>query len=167
MPFKSQAQRRFMYAAKARGDVPKGTAAEMQKETPKGAKLPDKIKTAAFDLGLLHAMEKLAVEVKKVPPQLQRRPKAPKAPTPIAEGKRGRRKAREWISKSRGDVEFGIPSGAPTRIRKSGFRVMRETVKGMSKKKKAGLIAAGIIAAGGVGAAIERSTRPSGQKGKP
>jgi len=46
-PFKSQAQRRFMYAAERRGDVPKGTATRWQKETPKSKKLPERVKAAA------------------------------------------------------------------------------------------------------------------------
>jgi hypothetical protein len=43
MPFKSKAQRRFMYAAEDRGDVPEGTAAEFEKHT-RGKKLPEKVK---------------------------------------------------------------------------------------------------------------------------
>lgn len=39
MPFKSQAQRKFMYA-----NDPK-MAARWEKETPKGKKLPNKVKT--------------------------------------------------------------------------------------------------------------------------
>lgn len=41
MPFKSEAQRRFMHAAEARGEVPEGTAAAWSAETPKAKKLPD------------------------------------------------------------------------------------------------------------------------------
>lgn len=40
MPFKSEAQRRFMYAAEARGDVAKGTAARWAKHT-KDKDLPE------------------------------------------------------------------------------------------------------------------------------
>jgi hypothetical protein len=40
MPFKSEAQRRFMYAAEARGEVPEGTAARWQKHT-KAKRLPE------------------------------------------------------------------------------------------------------------------------------
>ena len=40
MPFKSEAQRRFMYAAEARGEVPEGTAARWQKHT-KAKDLPE------------------------------------------------------------------------------------------------------------------------------
>lgn len=40
MPYKSQAQRRFMYAAEARGDVEKGTAERWENETKK-KKLPE------------------------------------------------------------------------------------------------------------------------------
>jgi hypothetical protein len=43
MPFKSQAQRRFMYHAESVGKVPKGTAARWQEHTPKGKKLPEKV----------------------------------------------------------------------------------------------------------------------------
>lgn len=41
MPFKSEAQRKFMYAAQARGELPEGTAEKWSKETPKGKKLPE------------------------------------------------------------------------------------------------------------------------------
>jgi len=44
MPFKSEAQRRFMYAAEKRGDVKKGTAKRWQRHTPKGRKLPKRVK---------------------------------------------------------------------------------------------------------------------------
>jgi len=44
MPYKSEAQRRFMYAAESRGDVPKGTAARWSEETPKGKDLPEYVK---------------------------------------------------------------------------------------------------------------------------
>jgi hypothetical protein len=49
VPFKSEAQRRWMYAAEARGDVPKGTAKKWQKHT--GAKdLPEKVSKAVTRL---------------------------------------------------------------------------------------------------------------------
>lgn len=41
MPFKSGAQRRYFYAAQARGEMPEGTAEKWSAETPKGKKLPD------------------------------------------------------------------------------------------------------------------------------
>lgn len=41
MPFKSEAQRKFMFAAQSRGELPKGTAEKWAKETPKGKKLPE------------------------------------------------------------------------------------------------------------------------------
>ena len=44
MPFKSKAQQRFMYAAEARGDVPKGTAERWQAET-KDKSLPERVKS--------------------------------------------------------------------------------------------------------------------------
>ena len=43
MPFKSQAQRRFMYWAEAHGKVPSGTAEKWEEHTPKGRKLPEKV----------------------------------------------------------------------------------------------------------------------------
>ena len=42
MPFKSLAQRRWMYAAERRGDMPHGTAGRWQKHTPEGTKLPER-----------------------------------------------------------------------------------------------------------------------------
>lgn len=42
MPFKSKSQQRFLYAAEARGDVPKGTSARFSKETKSFSKLPEK-----------------------------------------------------------------------------------------------------------------------------
>jgi len=44
MPIKSKAQRGFIHAAEARGDVPKGTAKKLESETPKGKKLPKRVK---------------------------------------------------------------------------------------------------------------------------
>jgi hypothetical protein len=61
MPFKSEAQRRFMYAAEARGEVPKGTAAKWQEETGK-KKLPEK--KAAYAAGLHDALDKVAARRK-------------------------------------------------------------------------------------------------------
>lgn len=44
MPFKSQAQRRFMYAAEERGDVEPGTAKRWAKETRDLKGLPERVK---------------------------------------------------------------------------------------------------------------------------
>lgn len=43
MPLQSRAQQRFLFAAEARGEVPKGTASKFVKETPKSklARLPE------------------------------------------------------------------------------------------------------------------------------
>jgi len=46
MPFKSQRQARFMYAAEAKGDVEPGTAARWSKETKNIKDLPEKAKSA-------------------------------------------------------------------------------------------------------------------------
>lgn len=51
MPFKSKAQRRFMYAAEARGDVPEGTARRWEKHTPKNKELPERVEKTAFQIG--------------------------------------------------------------------------------------------------------------------
>jgi len=62
MPFKSQAQRRFFYAAANRGDVPESVVRRWEKETPKGKKLPEHVKTAAaFVVGIKEALLKLPV----------------------------------------------------------------------------------------------------------
>lgn len=47
MPFKSKAQQRFMFAAEARGELPKGKALEWAHETKNIKKLPERKKTAA------------------------------------------------------------------------------------------------------------------------
>ena len=44
MPFKSQAQRRYMYAAEERGDVEEGTASRWSKETKDIKGLPERVK---------------------------------------------------------------------------------------------------------------------------
>lgn len=44
MPFKSEAQRRKMYELEKQGKVPKGTASQWERDTPKGKKLPEKAK---------------------------------------------------------------------------------------------------------------------------
>lgn len=44
MPFKSQAQRRKFYAMESRGEIPKGTTQKWEAHTPKGKKLPQKVK---------------------------------------------------------------------------------------------------------------------------
>lgn len=64
MPFKSKAQRRFFYAAEARGELPKGTAARWEEETPKGKKLPEYKKTA-YKAGLHDSLEKVAARRRK------------------------------------------------------------------------------------------------------
>jgi len=44
MPFRSQRQRRFMFAAEARGDIEKGTAKRWAEHTPNIKSLPEKAK---------------------------------------------------------------------------------------------------------------------------
>ena len=48
MPLKSKAQQRFLFAAEARGEVPKGTAEKFVAETPKGKlkRLPEYVSRA-------------------------------------------------------------------------------------------------------------------------
>ena len=43
MPLKSKAQQRYLFAAQARGEIPKGTAEKFVSETPKSklARLPE------------------------------------------------------------------------------------------------------------------------------
>lgn len=64
MPFKSQSQRRFFYAAADRGDIAKKTVRHWEKETK--SPLPERKtmnKSAAFDAGVLAAMEKEALSL--------------------------------------------------------------------------------------------------------
>jgi hypothetical protein len=65
VPFKSQSQRRFFYAAAGRDDIPRKTVRRWENETPKGRKLPEKVmnKSAAFDAGVLAALEKQALSL--------------------------------------------------------------------------------------------------------
>ena len=44
MPFKSQAQKRFMFAAESRGEVKPGTAKRWAHETKSMKRLPERIK---------------------------------------------------------------------------------------------------------------------------
>jgi len=44
VPYKSQAQRRYMYAAEERGDVEEGTASRWSKETKDIKGLPERVK---------------------------------------------------------------------------------------------------------------------------
>lgn len=62
MPFKSDAQRRYMFWAENRGKIPKGTSKRWAKETPNIEDLPERakkkkkrIKKAAFDIGIATA----------------------------------------------------------------------------------------------------------------
>ncbi len=44
MPYKSQSQQRYMYAAEERGDVEEGTASRWSKETKDIKGLPERVK---------------------------------------------------------------------------------------------------------------------------
>lgn len=48
MPFKSQAQRRKFYAMEDRGEISKSTVDEWEAATPKGKKLPERVKRASI-----------------------------------------------------------------------------------------------------------------------
>ena len=48
MPFKSQAQRRKFYAMEARGEISKGTVKKWESHTPKGKKLPERVKHSSI-----------------------------------------------------------------------------------------------------------------------
>lgn len=68
MPFKSEAQRRFFHAAEARGELPKGTAARWEDETPKAKRkrLPMHVKkTAAYEAGVIIGMAKAISELQE------------------------------------------------------------------------------------------------------
>lgn len=60
MPFRSQAQRKFMYAAEERGELKKGTADKWAKHTPNIKDLPEHVKKASFT--------KIAIALKRLKP---------------------------------------------------------------------------------------------------
>lgn len=47
MPFVSQKQRALFHAKEKRGEIKKGTTARWERETPKGKKLPKRVKHRA------------------------------------------------------------------------------------------------------------------------
>lgn len=66
MPFKSEAQRRKFWAMVGRGEMKRSVAEEWEQATPKGKKLPERVKHAYID-GLLKA----AVQLSKADEQKQ------------------------------------------------------------------------------------------------
>lgn len=69
MPFKSQKQRAYFYAAAERGEIPKKTVKKWEEETPKGKKLPKYVKSkkksgkSAFLDGFIFELEKHAKDM--------------------------------------------------------------------------------------------------------
>jgi hypothetical protein len=61
MPFKSQSQRRKFYAMASRGEISKSTVKEWEDATPKGKKLPERVKQAAILNTLRSAIREPAV----------------------------------------------------------------------------------------------------------
>lgn len=47
MPYRSKSQRRAFFAMEAAGELPKGIAERWQDETPKGKRLPERVKPKA------------------------------------------------------------------------------------------------------------------------
>jgi len=70
MPFKSEAQRRFFHAAKARGEIEPGVVKEWERHTPKDEKLPERVrsKEAARAYGFCDELEKIALTTAMYPP---------------------------------------------------------------------------------------------------
>lgn len=73
MPFKSKSQQRWMFAAEARNEVPKGTAERWAKHTPNIKKLPERKKEATIitteilsKLGKEQTMRKTASQIADV-----------------------------------------------------------------------------------------------------
>ena len=61
MPFVSQAQRRKFYAMKNRGEISAATVKHWEEATPKGAKLPEKVKKKeAMFHGFMDELEKIS-----------------------------------------------------------------------------------------------------------
>jgi hypothetical protein len=51
MPFKSKAQRRKFYAMESRGEISKSTVDKWESHTPKGKKLPERVKQSSVVYG--------------------------------------------------------------------------------------------------------------------
>ena len=66
MPFKSDAQRKYMFAAEARGEIKKGTAKRWAKHTRNIKGLPEHVKEAVMNCS--SNFQKIAEELKKHPP---------------------------------------------------------------------------------------------------
>lgn len=66
MPFKSESQRKLFWAKVGRGEIKRSVAAEWEAATPKGKKLPEKVKHAAFlDELVKIAISRGAIELMK------------------------------------------------------------------------------------------------------
>lgn len=67
MPFRSKAQQRFMFAAEARGEIPKGTARRWAHETPDIKNLPERVhkkESAAYLAGVEAAFSEFLKEAR-------------------------------------------------------------------------------------------------------
>jgi hypothetical protein len=68
MPFKSEAQRRKLYALEAEGKLKKGTCEKWEAETPKGIKLPERLTPKkAHGEGVKEALETFNVKLAVFP----------------------------------------------------------------------------------------------------
>lgn len=92
MPFKSKAQQRFMFAAEARGDVPKGTAKRWAHHTDDIKDLPEKkamfrdyefapSAVEALDVKLAAVREELAQSVQNIMAKKQQASGLPPIPS--------------------------------------------------------------------------------------
>jgi hypothetical protein len=61
MPFKSKAQRRKFYAMADRGEISDDTVERWEDETPKGKKLPERVKKSLYDAGRQRALAQLGL----------------------------------------------------------------------------------------------------------
>lgn len=86
MPAKSKAQLRWLHAAEARGEVPKGTAKRWAEHTPDIKNLPERVKKAASLLGGIN----LPIAPLKVPPVVNKPGGSPLGPGPAPAGIPGR-----------------------------------------------------------------------------
>lgn len=61
MPFKSKAQRRKFYAMADRGEISEATVDRWEDETPKGKKLPERVKKSFYVEGRQFALTQLGL----------------------------------------------------------------------------------------------------------
>lgn len=59
VPFKSENQRRYFYAANRRGDITNATLKKWEGHTPKDKQLPESVAKQAYEIGVKFATDEI------------------------------------------------------------------------------------------------------------